>query len=158
MPSTPGIFSASDASMLRIFACGIGLVSSLQNTIPSARKSSAYFARPVTFATTSCGSKFWPISLYAMSRLPRRPHDAFEIMVVGAAPAEIAGHREARLFHRRVRIVLQQSDRGHHLAAGTEAALRSKFRDECCLHLVQFAVRSLDALDRGDLPIAHAVR
>ena len=58
IPRTPGILSASEASILRIFACGIGLVSSLQKTIPSARKSSAYFARPVTFATTSCGTKF----------------------------------------------------------------------------------------------------
>src|SRR5580658_9514439 len=126
--------------------------------MPSARKSSAYFARPVTFATTSWGSKFWPISLYAMSRLPGRTHDASQVVVVGAAPAEIAGHREARLFHRRVRIVVQQRDSGHHLSAGTESALRSELGDECRLHLVQLAVRSLDAFDRGDLAVTHAVR
>ena len=39
--------------MLRTRQCGIGLDSSRANTIPSARKSSAYFARPVTFATRS---------------------------------------------------------------------------------------------------------
>ena len=42
-----------------------------------------------------------PISLYAISASLRRAHDAFEVVVVGAAPAEIAGHGEARLFDRR---------------------------------------------------------
>jgi hypothetical protein len=48
---TPGIASAALASMPRTRACGMGLSSSLQKSIPSARKSSAYRARPVTFAT-----------------------------------------------------------------------------------------------------------
>ena len=38
------------ASMRFTRACGSGLSSSLQNSMPSARKSSAYFALPVTFA------------------------------------------------------------------------------------------------------------
>jgi hypothetical protein len=41
-------------------ACGIGLVSSLQNTMPSTRKSSAYLALPVTLAWMSGGVKFLP--------------------------------------------------------------------------------------------------
>src|SRR3954469_1403057 len=157
MPSTPGIFSASDGSMLRIFACGIGLVSSLQNTMPSARKSSAYFARPVTFATTSCGTKFWPTSLFAMSRLLSSAHDAAQVVIIGAAPTEIPGHREARLFYCWMRILTQQCDGGHDLTAGTKPTLWTQFRHKCCLHLVQLAVRSFDAFDRGDLPIANAV-
>jgi hypothetical protein len=50
---TPGIFSAALASMLRTRACGIGLRSSRQDNMPSARRSSVYFAWPVTFATMS---------------------------------------------------------------------------------------------------------
>ena len=50
---TPGIASAALASRCFTRACGIGLSSSLQNSMPSARKSSAYFALPVTFATRS---------------------------------------------------------------------------------------------------------
>ena len=45
--------SAALASMLRTRACGNGLRSSFANSIPSARKSSAYFERPVTFARRS---------------------------------------------------------------------------------------------------------
>src|SRR5260221_6843061 len=97
MPSTPGILSASDVSMPRILACGIELVRVLQNTILSARKSSAYLARPVTLASISTGWKSFPISLYAILGLPRRGHDRFEIMVVGAATAQISGHSAARL-------------------------------------------------------------
>ena len=37
--------------LIRVRACGIGLRRSLVKSIPSARKSSAYRARPVTFAT-----------------------------------------------------------------------------------------------------------
>ena len=50
---TPGIASAALVSSRVTRACGIGLSSSLQNSMPSARKSSAYFAFPVTFATRS---------------------------------------------------------------------------------------------------------
>ena len=53
MALTPGIASAALASMCVTLACGIGLRSSFANSIPSARKSSAYFAFPVTFATRS---------------------------------------------------------------------------------------------------------
>jgi hypothetical protein len=37
IPSTPLSFSAAEASMFFTLACGIGLVSSRQNTMPSAR-------------------------------------------------------------------------------------------------------------------------
>src|SRR5215472_13387748 len=96
MPSTPLILSAADVSMRRILACGIGLVSDLQNTMPSARKSSAYLARPVTLAWTSTGTKFLPMRLYAISSLPGCAHDGFEVVVVGTAPADVAGRGAAR--------------------------------------------------------------
>jgi hypothetical protein len=47
---TPGSASAPSVSMESTRACGIGLSSSLVKSMPSARKSSAYFARPVTLA------------------------------------------------------------------------------------------------------------
>src|ERR1700681_4019312 len=150
MPSTPLILSAADVSIRRIRACGIGLVSVLANTMPSARKSSAYFARPVTLAVTSLGTKFLPMRLYAISSLPRCAHDGLQVMIIGAAPAQIAGHCEPRLVNRGLRVVLQQGDGGHHLAGGTEAALRPQLLDHRLLHLVQFAVRAFDAFDGGD--------
>ena len=63
MPRKPGTLLAAEVSMLRTRACGIGLVRVLQNAMRSARKSSAYFARPVTFARTSTGVKSFPMSL-----------------------------------------------------------------------------------------------
>ncbi len=51
MARTPGMASAALVSTLRTRACGMGLSSSLAKSIPSARKSSAYFALPVTLAT-----------------------------------------------------------------------------------------------------------
>ena len=57
---TPGSATAALASTLRTRACGIGERSSLQNTMPSARKSSAYLALPVTLPCTSAGTKFFP--------------------------------------------------------------------------------------------------
>jgi hypothetical protein len=63
---TPGIASARLASMFLTRACGIGLSKSLANTMPSARKSSAYLARPVIFAWRSGGEMSTPISLSAM--------------------------------------------------------------------------------------------
>jgi hypothetical protein len=54
--TTPSIASASLASM-RTRACGIVLVSKRQNSMPSARKSSAYLALPVTLACKSGGVK-----------------------------------------------------------------------------------------------------
>ena len=50
---TPGIASAALVSMLRIFACAYGLNKSRANSMPGARKSSEYLARPVTFARIS---------------------------------------------------------------------------------------------------------
>src|SRR5262249_38716960 len=64
-----------------------GAAQQLAEDMPSARKSSAYFALPGTLATTSGGMKFLPTSLYATSTLPRRAHDASEIMIVGTAAA-----------------------------------------------------------------------
>ena len=52
---TPGMARAALVSIRLTLACGIGLSSNLQKSIPSARKSSAYFALPVTLATRSGG-------------------------------------------------------------------------------------------------------
>src|SRR6516165_7167693 len=157
MPSTPLIFSAAEVSMRRILAWGIGLVRVLQNTMPSARKSSAYLARPVTLAVTSTGTKSLPMRLYAISSLPGCAHDGSEIVVVGTASAEIAGHGEPRLVDRRLGVELQKGHGRDDLAGRTEAALRSELLDHGLLHLVQFAVRSFDAFDGGDLAPAHRV-
>src|SRR5215469_7705570 len=119
MPSTPLILSAAEVSMWRILACGIGLVSDLQNTMPSARKSSAYLARPVTLAVISTGTKSLPMRLYAISSLPGCAHDGSEIVIVGPTPAEIAGHGEPCVVDRRFGIVLQQGHGRDHLAGRT---------------------------------------
>src|SRR5258706_1468588 len=157
MPSTPLILSAADVSMRRILACGIGLVRDLQNTMPSARKSSAYLARPVTLAVTSTGTKSLPMRLYAMSSLPGCAHDGSQVMVVGSAPADVAGHGAPRLLDRRFGVLLQQGNSRDDLAGRTEAALGSEFRDHSLLHFVQFAVRPFDAFDGGDLAPTHRV-
>src|SRR5262249_30823478 len=150
-PTTPLILSAAEVSMRRILACGIGLVSVLENTMPSARKSSAYLARPVTLAWTSTGTKFLPMRLYAISSLPGCAHDGFEVVVVGAAPADVAGHGASRLVNRGLGVVLQERDGGDHLTRRTEAALWPEFLDHRLLHRVELAARPLDAFDRGDL-------
>jgi hypothetical protein len=72
-------------------ACGMGLKSNLQNTMPSTRKSSAYFALPVTLPRRSGGVKSFPSNLYAMSRSLCRTHYRVQVVVIGAATAEIAG-------------------------------------------------------------------
>src|SRR5712671_822310 len=157
MPRKPGTLVAAETSMLRIRACGMGLESVLQNAMRSARKSSAYFARPVTFATTSTGVKSLPTSFSAMSGLPRCAHDGLQIVIVGAAPAEIAGHRHACFLDRRFGIVFEQGNCGHHLTGRAEPALRSEFLNKSLLHRMQFAVRSFDTFDGDDLAPAHRV-
>src|SRR5215468_218090 len=150
MPSTPLILSAAEVSMRRILACGIGLVSDLQNTMPSVRKSSAYLARPVTLAVTSTGTKSLPMRLYAISSLPGCAHDGSQIVIVGPAPADIAGHCESRLVDRRFGVVLQQGHGRDDLARRTESALRPELLDHGFLHFVQFAIRPFDAFNGDD--------
>src|SRR5215469_5613367 len=84
-----------------------------------------------------------------MSRLPGGAHYRVEIMIVGAAAAEIAGHRVARLLARRLRIDFEQAHRRHDLARRAEAALRSKLFDESLLHRMEFAVRAFQPFDGG---------
>ena len=142
-------------------ACGMGLVSSLQNTMPSARKSSAYLAAPVTLATTSCGMKSLPMCLKLLTRHPRfsgGTHDAVEIVVVGAAATQIARHRQARLVTRGLGIVFEQRDRRHHLPGRAEPTLRRELGDERLLHRVQLAIGAGQALDGHHLARAHRVR
>src|SRR5512139_1071326 len=120
--------------------------------MPSARKSSAYLASPVTLATTSCGMKSWPSSLCAMVDLRRvagRTHDGVQVVVVGATAAQVARHGVARFLARWPGILLQQHHRGDHLARRAEAALRTQFVDEGLLHGVQLAIGAPQALDGG---------
>src|SRR5262249_25959469 len=137
---------------------GIGLGRDLPTSMPSGRESWAYLARPVTLAVTSTGTKSLPMRLYAMSSLPGCAHDGSQVVVVGSAPADVAGHRSPRLLDRRFGVLLQQGNRGDDLAGRTEAALGSEFLDHGFLHLVQFAIRPFDAFDSGDLAPAHRVR
>src|SRR5580693_8451194 len=105
----------------------------------------------------SGGVKFLPIRSYAISRLPGCAHDRVEIMVVGAASAEVAGQRVTHLVAGRFRIDLEKGNRRHDLAGSTEAALRRQLLDECFLHRMQLAVRAFEALDGGDLAAAQRV-
>src|SRR5690606_24442621 len=136
---------------------GMGLSSSLACSMPSATKSSAYLASPVTLACTSGGRKSWPSSLYAISRLPCGTHDGFEIVVVGAAPAQIAGHRQTRFLDGGLGIRFQERHGRHDLAGGAVAALRPEFGDEGLLDRMQLAVRPGEALHGGDRLVAHLV-
>src|SRR5690606_20070258 len=136
--------------MPRTRACGWVLDSSRANTMPSTRKSSAYFASPVTLATTSCGMKSRPRCLCAMVDLLQaagRAHHGIEVVVVGAAAAQVAGHGLARLLARGRGIPLQQRHRGHDLPRRAEAALRAQLLDEGLLHRVQRAIGPAQALD-----------
>src|SRR6478735_2781214 len=125
--------------------------------MPSARKSSAYFASPVTLATTSCGRKSCPSSLCAMVdlRAAGGTHDGVQVIVVGAATAQVPRHGMPRLFTRRFRVLLQQRHGGDHLAGRAEAALRTELVNECLLHRVQFAIGAAQPLDGHDLAVAH---
>src|SRR6516164_5439990 len=105
----------------------------------------------------SGGVKFLPIKSYAMSRLPGGAHHRVEIMVIGAAAAEIARHRVARLLARGLWIGLQQAYRRHDLPRRAEAALRSEFVDESLLHRMQLAIRAFEPFDGGDLAPAQRV-
>src|SRR5690606_29204181 len=71
--------------------------------------------------------------------------------VVGAAPAEVAGHRLVDVGVRRVRLALEQRDRAHDLPGLTVAALRDVLVDPGLLDLMQRAVLRGDAFDRRDL-------
>src|SRR5215468_5018296 len=103
----------------------------------------------------SGGVKFLPIRSYAMLRLPGGAHHRIEIMIVGAAAAEIAGERETRLVARRLGVHLEQSDRRHDLARRTETALGREFLDEGLLHRMQFAVRAFPPLAGRNLAAAQ---
>src|SRR5439155_27231850 len=115
MPFTPGIASALLASIFFTRACGYGLSSSFANSMPSARKSSAYLDCPVTFATRSGVTYFWPMSLLAISRIPHvlgAFHQRRENLVVVLAPAQIARDAVRQLLARRIRIRFQVPRRG----------------------------------------------
>src|SRR5215831_6869599 len=106
----------------------------------------------------SGGVKFLPMRSYAMSRLPGGPHDRIEIVIVGAAAAEIARERVARLVAGRLRIGLEQCHRRHDLTRRAEAALRRKLVDEGLLHLVQLTVRAFEPFDGRDLAPTQRMR
>src|SRR5215212_9709087 len=122
--------------------------------MPSTRKSSAYFASPVTLATTSCGMKSWPSSLCAMVDLLEiagRAHDGVQVVVVGAATAEVAGHRMARFLAAGLRVLLQQRYSGHYLPGCAEATLRRQFVHEGLLHRMQLAGWTAQSFHGDDL-------
>src|SRR5258706_733187 len=106
----------------------------------------------------SGGVKFLPIRSYAMLRLPGGAHHRIEIMVIGAAAAEIAGERKASLVARRFGSHLEERNRGHDLAGRAETALRRQFLDESLLHRVQFAIGAFQALNGGDLAATQRMR
>ena len=64
IPTSPSIESMAEVSILTTFPCAIGLVYIRAKTIPSALKSSAKRALPVTFPRISGGTKSFPICLY----------------------------------------------------------------------------------------------
>ena len=126
-PSTPGIASASLASMLVTRACGIGLSIRRQNTMPSARKSSAYLALPVTLPWMSGGTKFLPNNMCSSAMVEpsvalreelrvaaRRDHaalrDSFDRLRPGARPGTWLGLYSAG----------ENATRPGHSAAGIE--------------------------------------
>src|SRR5215813_4946334 len=106
----------------------------------------------------SGGVKFLPIRSYAILRLPGGAHHRIEIMVIGAAAAEIARHRMASLVARRFGVHLEQGDRRDDLAGRAEAALRREFLDEGFLHRVQLAIRALQAFDGRDFAATQRMR
>src|SRR6266849_9547949 len=99
----------------------------------------------------SGGVKFLPIRSYAMLRLPGGAHHRIEIMIVGAAAAEIAGERKASLVARRFGVHLEERDRRHDLAGRAETTLRREFLDKGLLHRVQFAIAAFQPLDGRNL-------
>ena len=101
--------------------------------------------------------KFLPMRLQAILRVLRGPHDGIQIVIVGTAAAQVAGHRETRFVSGRVRVCLQQRHRRHDLARGAEAALRPQFIDHGLLYRVQFARRAFQPLDGGDCPAPDRV-
>src|ERR1700757_2931626 len=103
----------------------------------------------------SGGVKFLPMRSYSMSRLPGGPHDRIEIVIIGAAAAEIAGERVTRFVASGLRIGLEQRHRRHDLPRRAEAALRRKLVDEGLLPLVQLAVRPLEPFDGRHLAPAQ---
>src|SRR6185369_1469821 len=142
-------------------ACGYGLESRRANTMPSARKSSAYLASPVTFATTSCGVKSWPSSLCAMVDLrgvAGRAHYGVQVVVVSTTAEQVARHGMPGLLARGLRVLLQQGHGCHDLPRCAETTLRRQFVDEGLLHGMQFAIRAAQALDGDHLAVAHGMR
>src|SRR5688500_15647478 len=128
--------------------------------MPSTRKSSAYFASPVTLAMTSCGMKSRPRCLRATMDLrgvAGRKHDGAQVVVIGTAAAQVARHGMPGLLARGAGILLQPGHGGDHLAGCAEAALRPQLVDEGLLHGVKRAIRTTQAFHRHDLAAAHAM-
>src|ERR1035437_6325147 len=179
MALTPDIASAASAWIRFTRACGMGLSNNLQNNMPSARKSSAYFAWPVTFAYKSGVVQFLPISLYPvpywrsagllgattflLSNL-RPPqilsptHHRGEDLVIVLAAAQASRDAVRQLLAGRIGICFQVSHRGHDEAGHAKRTLKSLFVDDALLHRMQGSIGACEALDGQNFSAPHRVR
>src|SRR5579872_1210874 len=167
MPFTPGMARASRASMCKIRACGYGLSSSFAKIMPSTRKSSAYFAFPVTLAIMSGVVKFSPTSFallegvlavtsgrYVVLALesireldmfhsPRKfsaSHQRIQNLVVILASAQITRHSARKFSTSRIRIGLEESNSGHDESGHAKGALETLLFHYSPLHRMKSAI------------------
>src|ERR1700752_5144230 len=90
------------------------------------------------------------LSLAQALAVAGRAHLPIQVMIVSAAPAEIAGQRVPHFVARRVRVLVQQRHGRHDLPRSAETALRAELVDHGLLALVQLAVNAFEAFDRRD--------
>src|SRR5579872_1762983 len=177
MPFTPGMARASRASMCKIRACGYGLSSSFAKIMPSTRKSSEYFAFPVTLAIMSGVVKFSPTSFallggvlevtsgrsvaFALGSIgeldmfhpPREfsaPHQRSQNLVVILAPAEIARNTAREFSTSRIWICLEESNGGHYESGHAKGALETLLFHNSPLHGMKSAIFGRESFDCQD--------
>ena len=130
---------------------------SLVNSMPSARKSSAYLASPVTFACDSAGGREVFADQIVCHLTPPRRASRRSGIGVGAAAAQVAGHRLPRLFAGRLRGSRRASPPPTSPGPACRSRIGPQLVDERLLHRVQRAVRPREAFDRGHLAGTHGV-
>src|SRR4051794_8637976 len=151
--STPGTASASPESIETMFACARSERTATPCAAPGSARSSAYFARPVTFATPSTRGTEVPEILGSATGhgLGRVEHSVDDRLVAGAA-ADAAFEPVHDLLARRCRVRLEERLRRHHHPRRAEPALEGRVLQECLLHRVQVLLGDAEALDRLDRP------